>query len=362
MLRLVFTNIKSSIKEYNGVYVLLIVTQLLAVIILFMAYGIFCSYSAAKQEFDTKYYEFVATFSGNATVGELRDCTTDIFEQIEPRLNYFYVSATSEEWNIYTYNEYHNGKFYNSKKIYKYMRLESGRLVTEEEINETANVIHGTNVGVVGDKIEIEGVSFAIVGVEVDEELPWETIHMAFTCYPREVCLRSFVLKFKDLPTKDDYKVFKECLINKFGEGVVIQDYEVRNEEKLIALNSIIFLSVLIGVITALDTVLLYGYIMKKRKSQLAVLGICGANMWHKVFFNEMEIMIVTAGTSVIGLIAFRLVLEKVMNYVYNNTVSIFSAKTYMLMWVIYILIVFFATTVATIIISRSDLLDMRKE
>ena len=122
MINLIFNNIKTSIKEYKGVYVLLIVSQLLAVIMLFMAYGIFCSYNASKQELDAEYYELSATFHNNITIGEFRECSTNILEQTEPRLNYFYIAANSGEYDIYSYNEYHNGSFFNSEKIYKYMR------------------------------------------------------------------------------------------------------------------------------------------------------------------------------------------------------------------------------------------------
>ena len=120
-MKLVLINIKNSIKEYKGVYVLLIVSQLLAVIMLFMAYGIFGSYNASKQEYDENCYEFSAFFTETVTIGEFKECNTEILEQVEPRLNSLFLFAESEDYEIVTYNEYHNGSFANSEKIYKYI-------------------------------------------------------------------------------------------------------------------------------------------------------------------------------------------------------------------------------------------------
>ncbi len=360
-MKLVLINIKNSIKEYKGVYVLLIVSQLLAVIMLFMAYGIFCSYNASKQEYDESCYELSAFFSENVMMGEFKECYTEILEQVEPRLNYFFLFAKSEDYEIVTYNEYHNGRFTNSDKIYKYKRLKEGRLVTDQEINDRKNYVHGMNVGSVGDIIEIEEKMFQVVGVEEDEWLG-TTIHMAITCYPDGVVLKNFVLEFEKLPTLKDYEVFKRVLENEFGEKVTIQEYKVKNEEQLIAINSIIVLSVAVGVIAALDTALLYGYIMKKRKRQMAIFAICGAKRLYRIIINEIEIFIVSLVTATIGFVIFRLLVEKIMNYVYNNTVSIYSMTAYGLMLVMYLLSIVILTTIATIIVNRKRILDMRRE
>lgn len=138
-------------------------------------------------------------------------------------------------------------------------------------------------------------------------------------------------------------------------------EFEPMNVDEIIAYNSIIALALTIGVVATLDTILVYNYIIKKRKKQMAIFWINGANRMHQTFINELEVVLITIFTAVVGVAIFRLFIENILMEVYEIGISIFSAKVYGLMLLAYVGCVVIGSFVMTVINIGNKSFEMRR-
>ncbi len=357
---LILKNIKNSIKGYRSIYIILIISQIISIVMLFFSYGIFGSFNLSKQEYNSKNYEMFAYSPDGINMDEFRPVFMKILEQAEPCMQEFAILGfRQDDITICVRNEYHNGKFSESRRLMDIYSLASGRYATEEELNSGALVAVTDDIGVVGETIEYDGVVYEIVGTKVTGTAM--EIDVSLKAYPDKSRVQMFGIIFEKLPTTKDFEVFKTELKTAFGDRVKVEETEILDREKVIAMNSIITMSVLIGIVAALDTALLYGYIMGKRRKQMAIMGILGAKRIDRILINEAEIMLVTIITSLIGWALFQGVFEGLIQEIYENVVEIYYGKVYLMMTGIYAACVFIITMILTIVSTGNKFLQLRR-
>ena len=362
MIGLVLKNIKNSIMAYRNIYILLIVAQMVAVLILFFVYGTIISYDVAREEQKNEKLYFNAFFIERVQTQNLAKILPEILDEMEDRLNFVFVGGKHEEseLSITFHEEYHDGKFCLSQDVFYEERLEAGRYITESEMNNGSKVMIGYNVGEVGDTYIIAGEEYEIVGLvgrfptEIELFIPMSSVNEEFTT-------RTVQFLFKDLPTQSDYDTFVSVLKKYYGNNVEFSEFEPMNVDEIIAYNSIIALALTIGVVATLDTILVYNYIIKKRKKQMAIFWINGANRMHQTFINELEVVLITIFTAVVGVAIFRLFIENILMEVYEIGISIFSAKAYGLMLLAYVGCVVIGSFVMRIINIGNKSFEMRR-
>lgn len=361
---LVLRNIKNSFRSYRSIYFLLIITQLIAIIILFFVYGIVVSYDLAKKEKQIDQLQIDASFVERVPTAELAEILPEILNDVSGRLDFIYLTGWYEETEtgISFHEEYHDGKFSLSKTVFYAGKLSDGRYMTEEEMNNGSKVMIGCNVGEIGDTYNIGGEDYKIIGlVKGGPTINSKKVHIPLQSCNDKIKTRNIALMFNQLPTQSDYDVFVSVLEKYYGNNVEFSDFEPLNVDDIIAYNSVIVIALAIGVVAALDTVLVYNYIMKKRKKQIAIYGIEGATRMHQILINEMEVVIITVMTAVIGVIIFRLAIEKTLMQVYEIGISIFSVKVYGIMLLAYLGCILMGTVVLTLINTRKKSLEMRR-
>ena len=371
MFGIIKLNIKNSINGYKKIYILLVVSQILTSILLFFVYGIFGSYNAEKQEVDIDNYCIEGDLNGDVSIKQLKDCFVEILENNQKNLDWFFVGAFDDENNISVgiRSEYCEGKYSLSNYVYGDRELRAGRWINSRELTDGDKVVMGINAGNVGDMIIIGDEEFEIIGIPVvpaTEDMAdatgWAYIEMSLNSCPDNIRALRVSMYFNKLPTYAEYKMFKDGLEAAFGNNVEVSDFKVKDEEELIAINSIIVISVIIGINAALNTSLIYGYIMKKRKRQMVVFGINGASKIQKILINELEIVLVSVVTTVIGFVFFKLVIENKMMNIYGNSVPVYNMKVYSILMGVFILTIVIFTLVITLYNSKKNLIDARRE
>lgn len=359
---LVLQNIKSSFKAYRGIYTLLILAQLVAVIILFLVYGIIVSYDVAKEEQKMETLHIDAMFIEKVPTIELVEILPSILDEIGEGFDFVFTGARYKDTDIGLtfHEEYFDGKFNLSKTVFYEGKLKEGRYITEEEMNNGSRVMLGANVGEVGDTYIIGDEKYEIVGVlngffdEKEIFIPLSSCDEGFTT-------GHIGLIYKRYPTKSDYDTFVSVLKSHYGDNVEFSEFEPMNVDDIVVYNSIIALAFAIGVIAALDTILVYNYLMKKRKKQMAVFSIEGATRMQQVLINEIEVVIITVITAVLGVVIFRVAIENVLIEVYEISISIFSPKVYGIMLLAYVGCIIAGTLIITVINTRKKAIEIRR-
>lgn len=356
-IRIIKNNIFNAFTSFRKVSFLLVISQLASIISIFFLYGIYGSYSAKMQELDINSY-FIHTYYEKGNVGELKACLPDILKEINHKLDYMFISGVSEEMMIPMYTQYKDGKYLMAESLKGRKEVQEGRTLTDEDaINESKVVYSMTADGVaVGEFVTIAGIEYEIVGI--DKRL-LRGVEMPFSSCPDNLEFFMLTFNFKKLPTQNEYNLIKDILSRAFTEGFSIDEFQIKDKEEIISYRTIILIAISIGVVSALNTCLLYRYIIEQRRKQMAVYGVVGATKGQRLIINEVEIMLVSGITTVIGFIIFKFGLENVFDTIYENSVKLFSATAYFAMLGIYMGCVFIFITLLLHVINRDNLVDM---
>ena len=365
MINLVFKNIKNSLSGYKRIYIVMIVSQLITSIILFLMYGIFGSYNLEKREYEVADLLLFARCD-DAKMGDLKPYLPELLESLQIRMESFGVNGYAGDYDISIRENYKDGN-HDIAEMHLDKGLMEGRWISNKEINGGDSVAISYKSGECGKTVEIAGKTFNVVGVFRDKTALNHTtadniLYIPLKSCPDDVELDFVACEFKRLPTQNDYDTFVRIMTEALGDNYYMSPFEIKDEEEIISIRSIIVMSVVIGIVAALDTALLYGYIMKKRKRQMVIFGINGAKRIQRILINEIEVFIVSAITIGIGFLLFRFFFESVINDIYENSVGIYTDKAYAMMIGIYMLIIVGVTTVMSIAKSQKKLLDVRRE
>lgn len=369
-LKYVFKNIRSGFSKNKKIYITLILSQLVAVSIILFAYDIFCDYSRSLVEVDEECYMLEANITDDSDkiyMKELKACFEEILKQSEDRLDYFFIGLSTDiDCTSTIHSEYKAEKYDYAYSIINNINIEEGRIFSKDEINSNKKVIFTMNYGEVGEKINILGDDYEIVGKAIvrdsfgDIRGGFEEIEFPYTSCPDDASIYVIILNFKELPKSDDYKVFKDVLESNFGERIEVVDYKVKDIEEIISINTVIKLSMVIGLISAIDVMILYLYVLNSRKRKTAIYEINGAKKIHCILINEIEIALITIINTIISVVVY---------FTFRNRLLTESALTesnemrdYIVLSGVYVLVIFIVSIVVLIIYSRKKIISVVKE
>jgi hypothetical protein len=357
-------NIWKFIKEGNLIFLILTISQLIAVIIICFVYGIFTNYQVEKEELNIQAKELNVYFSDShrGTIVELRECMPKILTQVEERLDYFFIAGRQEGEMVMVHNGYDNGNFFFPESLKDNLSIKEGRMFSEEDIKNGENVIIGLNVGNVGELYKFGNQEYEVIGIPVK---PYETdmkeIEISYLACPEQVEIAQIVWNFKELPTQTDYLTIKDAMTEVFGDRVSLDEFEVKDVEAIITINSVMTYSVIVSIVIALDTCLLYGYLLYRRKKQTAVYALAGAKKHTILIMNLFEIMLVSIITLFIGLVVFYSWIESIVLNMFDNEIEIYTPVIYGKLSGIYIGMIFGFTLILTIIFSCQSVVNRLK-
>lgn len=360
MISLAFKNFKNSFARNKSIYTLLIVSQLVGIMIIFFVYGIYTGYNASLQEIDIDSKMLTANFDSevDSTLDELRTIMDELYKPFEKYVDYTFLGIADNDGMLTTYYEYRDGKYHIASSLLKNRNLdENSRYFDDSEYVRGDKVVIGSSKEV-GEYITINGEEFVVVGKQADENLN-RVIEVPVTAAPGDTYLYVLIINFDRLPRQAEYNHFKDTLESAFGDRVDVQEFNVKDMEQLISIKSIITISVIIGVLVALDTVLIYSYIISKRRKDMATFAIVGAKGRQRFIINQIEIMTLSFVVALIGYIMFRFGIQKFVVEFCDIGVEIYNGKVYAIMMLGYIVSVFVITYIATFINTRKNILRM---
>lgn len=361
IVKIIAKNIKNSFQNFRKIYLLLIISQVISVVSIFLVYGIFGNYSNQMEELDIDSYSIDADFvdiGETCTIGELKECLPEVMDQVGKKLDFVFIAGSCDGRMLSMHTEYHNGEYLLSKTVLENFNLQDGRCLSDEDEKNANHVIFSGKLeeDQVGDMICIAGTEFEVVGTNAmglgDYELPYNSC-------PDEVKLYCVYFNFKELPSKKDYNAIRDAFDGAFGENYYMQEFNMKNEEQIIAYRSQMVLCLAIGMVSALNTCLLYGYIVNQRRKQMAVYGIVGASKGKRLAINEIEVLFVSLVAALIAFLVFRFGLEHIVTGIYESSLELYSTWVYLVVIIIYILCVFVFTMVQLIAMNRDKLADM---
>lgn len=360
MIGLAFKNFKNSFAKNKSIYMLLIASQLVGIMIIFFVYGIYTGYNASLQEIDIDSRQLYADFDyvEDCPLDELRAIIDELYKPFEKYVDYTFLGIADNDGMLCTYYEYREGKFHIASSLMENKKSDdNGRYFDDSEYVRGDKVLFGSDKEV-GEYLTINGEKFLVIGTRADEHLS-HVIEVPVTAAPGDTNLYVLIINFDRLPRQAEYKHFKETLEGTFGDRVNVKPFDVKDMEQLISIKSIITISVIIGVLVALDTVLIYSYIISKRRKDMAIFGIVGAKRRQRFAINQIEIISLSLIVTLIGYGIFRFGLQDFVVEFCDIGVELYNDKVYGIMMLGYLVSVFVITYFATFVNTRKNIVRM---
>ena len=369
MIALAFKNIKNSFKAYRSIYSLLLISQIVAIMILLLIYGIITSYNIKIEEKQALYRFMSVNFKTPVSAYEIKELLPDMLSEMEDRFDYCYVEfSTSEgELEVTAIMSYIDGAYCMPKTDFPIDRLAKGRYPTEIELNEGAMVAYGyannfkeLQPYFVGDKYSFGGNEYEIVGV-LDKVGGIYRVSIPINSCTDEMKVRRMYLNFVKFPTISDYELFENTMEEYFGTNAVISDFEVVELDDIVRYYTVILLAVIIGGIAAFDTIMVYSYLLEKRKRQMAIFSIEGASRVQRVIICAIEVLIITVITTLSGIGLFELIVKDLLVKAYRTSLEMYTLKSYLYLIISYVGTIVVGTSVMINIATRKKVLELRR-
>ena len=376
----VFKNLSGFIKNYTGIFILIVVCQLVCILLSFFSFGVYQNFLNEKNNVGNKdeiKVEGMEEFSVSSPFPETLDMSPSqleglylsVGEILGDKLDYITVSTKDFDFilsvsddSVYCYEELFDN-------IKKHAVVDYGRGFTQNEfiIGERLCIAPSACCKEYRhDDSAIEG--YDENGKPVYVNMPYTAFEengkwytniegykyeiIAFTEFagryyipyknmPENIYINAFPsVTFKANLTPDEY----EKLIGLYDEyfGGIDKEYNsliLIDNEEVYYYNTNMWTAVLIAVISAIDLALIMKYILSRRRKTLAIFRVNGCTTYKAVLIYMTEILFILIICFAVCLIVWCGFLIKRLGRVFVFMPGAFSPKIYLLIFTLYMLV-----------------------
>lgn len=373
-MKYVFVNLRNFAKNNKLFFVLFVACQIISFIVLLFSFGAYQNSEILKNQ-KIKNTEFIMCF-GNL-VEEIRDkdsgevhCVGDgavdqnsvkrFLELLDKNtlesIKIIFYEAYDEDLYLDTYNDAENKGFEILFRM-KYSKendcfeqagmpsVSSGATLSNKEYVEgSSNITLPMNCleSSLGKQVTIKGKTYTATGIDFIDE----GITMSYYNTPDELDGIEYIdFIFNDLATKSAYDDIVKCSREVFGDYAYIPKVETVSDDPPFY-NSLMILSILLAILSAVTIMLLYKYILQKRSRVTAILRLCGCSRRKAGRICTAEILLLsTVCAAAAYAIYFGIIVNAVLPYlIYIKYV--YSAKNCAVIFLINIAAVFVFTKI----------------
>lgn len=204
----------------------------------------------------------------------------------------------------------------------------------DEKKGNSVALVH-QEFGSVGDKILINGKEFKIIGIH---DWGGSTILIPFAALDKDAVLEDtgLVISFCQPVTKKQYDTIRQVMDQMTDGLAVMPKMPELDQYRRSVYNSVLVLMILIGLSISLNFVIIYEYIWKQRKRQMAVFFICGMSRKKLLFLFMMEYMALILPPVLTGMAAFHFGMRPFVLWMLPYLENSYGIRIYFLMLLIF--------------------------
>ncbi|MDR0918479.1 MAG: hypothetical protein LBM93_04425, partial [Oscillospiraceae bacterium] len=185
------------------------------------------------------------------------------------------------------------------------------------------------------EKITIQGEEYKVLGyAPMNNSIPFLSVH------PETEISGQIEISPSDgydtLFTHEQYKRIRELFQSKLGDLVNMPALNFPDTDAYYLYNTIIIISILISVVSALIIALLYNYILIKRHRTLTIFRICGCTRGKLVVMYLAECLLISVPLFILTSLGYYKLLLPILAKQYPNMVGAYSLNLYVLIFGIY--------------------------
>ena len=202
----------------------------------------------------------------------------------------------------------------------------------------------------------MDGENYQIIGinnVNGDGEM-----EMPYLSFPKKAHYDTFSVELTMLPTRSQYDDFCQELKAIGGE---CDDFYIQNNADRKKEYSMIGISVLLALLAGGNMYMIYRYIFRKRRIQVAVYSLCGCSKRtaRRMFFAEILLNMVIV--LVVGVLTFRFFVYPLAKNWFAYLFMIYGIREYVMICAIFIFVVLLIGYLLSGKMSKQTVVQMRK-
>ncbi len=375
MIRYIVKNISSTIKESFLISVLYIVCLLVSITVILFSHGVYQNYETKLLSEDTGEilnqdlayfsvgevsevyeYEGVTAYFSNDTfpVSDFRSFLDILDDDTKASFTGFLIEYdfedtydfVDEEWTAmdsrieYDENAHQYGlysTYMSNISAYK------GRLITqEEELNGDMVIVlpYGSDEELIGQKVEFIGQEYEVVGIQMRN--PYYTV--PFNTIPDSMPVSCFSFLVDKPISTETYKKITNALTEVFGDEINLPIFETVDESEQSFYVSVMAISVVLSILSAINLSLLFRYILSKRRKTFAIYRVLGLSKFKTKLMCQIEILGINTVGFLLCAVLFHFVLTDMISKVFPKFEEVYSIGTYLYLFVIFIGVIFIFT------------------
>jgi len=316
MLNYIILSLKKMFVNSKGPLALMIMAQIFSVVIIVFSYGIVNHYNTKIDE--PEGYELEYNFYRNEeydtenekiylTIGQIRNFYNRILPLIENKLDYFFVLGDYEDYLLQCSTGYENGKYTISTQLKERVGIRDGEGFSEDDMNSGEKcILAGEEMLGDDNYVVLGGEKYEVKGVLTNKGLS-DAFFITYGAIPNDAKIISSSLLLEKPLLKSEYDAIAEALEECFGDKIIIPEFNgVINESNNRVYRDIIFVSVILIFVFAIDYCIIYRYILEKRRRIFAVSRICGGSKLKISIVYMVELLGMSFITLVVGIWIFH--------------------------------------------------------
>lgn len=372
MIKYIFKNIFSTLKESFLISVLYVLCLLVSIIVILFSHGVYQNYETKLLNNDTgeslhqdqaffsvgkvsEVYEFEGTtsyFSDETfLLSDFRKFLDILDDETKASFTGFLIEYdfddtydfVDEEWTTMDsrieYDE--SAKQYGLYSTYmSNISASKGRLITQEEELNGDMVItlpYGSDEKLIGQKIEFIGQEYEVIGIQMMNSyytVPFNTI-------PDSMPVKNFSFLIDKPITTETYKKIANALTEVFVDEINLPKFETVDESEQTFYVSVMAISVVLSMLSAINLTLLFRYILSKRRKTFAIYRMVGLSKFRTRLMCLIEILGINTLGFLLCSLLFHFVLIDNISKVFERFGEVYSTSTYLYLFAVFIGVIF---------------------
>lgn len=355
-MKYIFRNLRSLLCNEPIVAMLMILCIMVSSLILHVAYGLYQNYSTKllNNKIESSELQLTITDSSKITQSELKECVVSLPSEINRSIGMYLVTAKIEPFASNSFGMDIRFSVDNSKiapcEMFSKNIKSQGQLIGEyfsseqEATGEHVAIIPTSTIFLQFTEtkekdeelyVTIQNCPFRVIG-KINSLpipiIPFEALNEDTTFQGKITIL----MRDEKYLSKYEYSKITEHFLACFGDDISIPELILPDENSATLYRTIILISVIISLLSVINFVMLYQYILQIRRRKYALFRMHGCSR-HKILWLSLgECALLMLPCYILASILYVKCLIPIFTPLYPNLVSSSSLKFYIVIFLCY--------------------------
>lgn len=365
-------NIVNLFKKNQLMALIMALSQIISIIVILLAYGMIMN---AKRDVNTAIWTqrmldvYNIGEDKDVKLNEVRAEFEKVFDGLGDSIEKICIVGYDKEQDIdiYMWFKYRNGNYFPDEEgrdsLLDEQPHHTGRYFSNEEFyNGKKVVVTSAQLEKVGEKCVINGQAYEVVGQFFEGGYTRREVSMPYLSADDAMCIMSLSIELDTIPTISQYNYFANKMFGLFDNQCEVGLPQKLSNEMKGMYKTYGMIAGIMLFMSAINIGVIYGYILKVRKKNNAILSLCGGKTHHIVLINLLEMVVICILSYILAHQLFiHLILPQLKDiFTYFN--MIFKDYVFMDMFGIYLITVIVAGLYNIVKVLRKQTIHILRE